>query len=108
MSFFLGHSGASLLSGRSVILGGLLREIQVILVISARKLDLPLWFYRHVLRGFMKDMPHPFGSQVYIVMQLSDSVHWSTGKKALGITSRASVYDCAGCTLHSSRATIHI
>lgn len=55
MSFFLGHAEASLLSGRSAVLGRLLRGIQVILVISARKLDPPLWFNHHVLRGFMKD-----------------------------------------------------
>ena len=66
------HAGASLLSGRLAALAGLLRGIQVILVRSARKLDLCLWFYHCGLGGFVEELPHSSGLQVHALHHLGD------------------------------------
>lgn len=102
MSSSRGHAGASPLSGVGSS-GGSMRGIPVILVIDARKLDLSLWCYHHVLRSFMEELTQSFGPQVHVLLHLDDSVFWSRGKKAPGTTPQAAVY---GFTLHNFRGTI--
>lgn len=99
MSFFLGHAGASPLSGRLAALGGILRGIQVILVLSARKLYLSLWLYHPVLWGFMEKWPHSSEPQVHVLFHLGDSMNWSRGKKSPGTMSQGCcVWWCRLCT----------